>query len=83
MARTDAEHLAALLSLRDQVTDRLSEMVSKPRPTYDVDGQKMDFTEYQKMLFSQLKALRDEIAIIADAADDHPGMTETSLVTGP
>ena len=82
MARTTAERLAKWQDIRDSLEDRLAEMSAKPRPTYDVDGQKMDFTEYQKYLLNALKGADEMVLTLENLDDDHPGMTETTLVTG-
>lgn len=82
MARTTAERLAKWKDIRDSLEDRLAEMSSKPRPTYDVDGQKMDFTEYQKYLLAALQGAEDQVLALETRDDDHPGLTETKLVTG-
>jgi hypothetical protein len=82
MARTTAERLAKWQEIRDSLEDRLAEMSSKPRPTYNVDGQQMDFTEYQKYLMSALKAAEEQVLALENRDDDSPGMTETQLVTG-
>lgn len=82
MARTTAERLAKWQTIRDSLEDRLAEMSSKPRPTYDVDGQKMDFTEYQKYLVQALEGAEKQVLALENRDDDHPGMTETNLHTG-
>lgn len=82
MARTTAERLAKWEGILDSLEDRYAEMSAKPRPSYDVDGQKMDFTQYQEYLMKALKGAREMVLELTNQADDHPGMTETSLVTG-
>lgn len=82
MARTTAERLEKWKGIRDSLEDRLAEMSSKPRPTYDVDGQKMDFTQYQEYLTKALKAAEEQVLALETRNDDHPGLTETALVTG-
>lgn len=47
-----------LLQLRKRkILERLTEIVTKPKPSYDIDGQKVNWTEYQKMLNDQLEGI--------------------------
>jgi len=44
-----------LLVIRGQVLDRLTDLTANPKPTYTIDGRTFQWTEYQTMLFSQLR----------------------------
>lgn len=79
MARSDAERLEIMKGLRDQAEDRLSEMLAKPRPTYKVDAQEFDFTEYQKFLRDAIKGLNEDIKALEVSTDVSGGPTETQL----
>ena len=57
MARTNAERIVFLTDIRDQIENRLAQMVASPKVTYNVDGQMFDFNGYQKLLFEQLEKL--------------------------
>jgi hypothetical protein len=53
-----------LVTIRTQVHARLIEVLANPKPSYQVDGedQEVRWTEYQAMLFAQLKQLDEAIA---------------------
>lgn len=80
MARSIAQRVEKLKEQRDLAEDRLTEMLSKPRPSYDVDGQTMDMEEYQAFLLKSISDLSNLIAKL----DNKPGggMTKTQLVAG-
>lgn len=59
MARTNAERIAKLETIRDQLEDRLEQMTLSPKVTYNVDGQMFDFNKYQEMLLKSLTAIDD------------------------
>lgn len=63
-SRTDDENLEKLKVARDQMIDRLLEVTSKPKPTYDIDNQKVDWTTYTKMLKDGIRDLNDQIAAL-------------------
>lgn len=56
---TDAEQLA---TIKSQVLAVLVEITAQPKPTYDIDGQNVSWTEYHKMLMEQLAELDTLIA---------------------
>ena len=64
MARTDAERAAVLLTIRDQLEDRLAQMTASPKVTYNVDGQMFDFNQYQRMLIDAIKNISDLISTV-------------------
>jgi tRNA A37 N6-isopentenylltransferase MiaA len=79
VARTDAQRLLKLLELRDAAEDRLHEVLSKPKPSYKVDGQQFGWTEYAAMLKDQIQELDEIIASL----DRPTGLTMTQVFTGP
>jgi hypothetical protein len=78
VARTLAQRVEKLKTLRDSFEDRLAEMLAKPRPSYDVDGQAMDMTEYQAFLMEKIQELNNLIAKL----DSPPGLTKTQVFAG-
>lgn len=61
MSRTDEENLEKLRTAYDQVLDRLNQVTATPKLTYDIDGQKFNWTEYTKMLQESAANLRKQI----------------------
>lgn len=45
-----ASDLETLQSIRSQTLARIAELTVSPKPTYDVDGQKVAWSEYLDML---------------------------------
>ena len=68
MARTVAERIVFLSTIRDQVEDRLAQMTASPKGTYNVDGQMFDFNKYQEMLLKSIKGLDDLIESLEASA---------------
>lgn len=58
--------LTARLALVDA---RLDEMLDCPRPSYNVDGQKFDWTQYQEMLIRMRRDIIEELEDLEDARD--------------
>ena len=58
--------LTARLALVDA---RLDEMLDCPRPSYNVDGQKFDWTQYQEMLIKMRRDIIEELEDLEDARD--------------
>lgn len=56
---TDAEQLA---TIKSQILANLVDLTENPKPTYDIDGQKIAWGDYQRMLFDQLKNINEQIA---------------------
>ena len=54
----DAEQLA---TIKSQVLALLVDLTENPKPTYDIDGQEILWSEYQRMLFAQLKDINAQI----------------------
>ncbi|MGE3804156.1 MAG: hypothetical protein AB7K24_05740 [Gemmataceae bacterium] len=46
----------------DQLAANLAEITASPKPTYSIDGQKVSWAEYHRLLTDQLKAVRELIA---------------------
>jgi len=55
---TDAEQLA---TIKSQVLALLVDLTENPKPTYNVDGQNVSWTEYQRMLFERLDNINAQI----------------------
>lgn len=52
---------ATIRTILDSATDRMAECLLKPKPSYDVDGQKFDWTQYQQFLQKQIDWAREEL----------------------
>lgn len=79
--RTTAERIVKLKTIRDGYEDILGEMASSPRVSYDVDGQKFDFNQYQKILLDAISGLDKQIAYL-ETLSASGGMTLTQIFTG-
>ena len=53
--------LTDLQTVKSQAIARLKEITLTKKPSYDVDGQRVSWTEYHKMLTEQLKELNELI----------------------
>jgi hypothetical protein len=56
---TDAQQLA---TIKSQILAMLVDLTENPKPSYDIDGQDIEWNEYQQMLFAQLKDINAQIA---------------------
>lgn len=54
MALTDEENLESLKEIRDNIIAVIGSVTQKPKPTYDIDGQKVSWGEYLDQLRKQL-----------------------------
>lgn len=54
MALTDEENLENLKQIRDNITALIGSITQQPKPTYDIDGQKVAWGEYLDQLRKQL-----------------------------
>lgn len=81
MARTTAERIAKLETIRDQLEDRLADMTVRPKVSYNVEGQQFSFNEYQKMLIDAIKSL-DELLVGLDAISGNGRLSMTQVFTG-
>lgn len=57
------DYATNLETVRLQITQRLVEITANPKPSYNVNGQQVGWTEYQKMLLDQLEKLNELIAL--------------------
>jgi len=55
-------YLDNLTQARLQISERLVEITTSPKPSYNVNGQQVSWTEYSKALTEQLDKLNDAIA---------------------
>ena len=51
-----------LETLRATVITRLTEIVSAPRPTYEIDGRRFDWNGYHKQLWTMVKEIDEALA---------------------
>jgi hypothetical protein len=61
MPYTDDEIKTQLMKTRDNLVDQKYLLSKSPKPNYDIDGQKVSWIEYAKMLDDQIKSLNDQI----------------------
>jgi len=52
---------SVLATIKSQILARLQEITASPKANYDVDGQRFDWGDYQKMLFEQLDRVNAQI----------------------
>ncbi len=52
-----------LIALRQQMVAQLQTILQQPKPSYNVDGQQVSWTEYQKMLLSEIHKIEDQLAL--------------------
>lgn len=62
---TDEEIKSALLDTRDNLIKVRQAVLSKPKPSYSIDGQEVRWTEYLKQLDASILKINAEI----DASD--------------
>lgn len=55
-------NLQMLQLQKRHIVERLAELTRSPKPSYDIDGQKFSWTEYQRFLTEQLRTLNGLIA---------------------
>lgn len=51
-----------LKTIKTQVIALLKDLTTNPKPSYDLDGQKVAWAEYQQILFAQLDGINKQIA---------------------
>lgn len=56
-----ATYLENLTTARDNIAARLAEITAQPKPSYDVDGQRVEWNDYFKALTDQLAKLTETI----------------------
>jgi hypothetical protein len=57
-----SDYVTNLEQARLQVSQRLRQITADPNPNYNINGQNISWTDYQKMLLDSLKALNKAIA---------------------
>ncbi len=50
-----------LTTARDNFATKLAEVSASPKPTYNIDGQSVSWTEYYKFLSEQIQSLNKQI----------------------
>lgn len=50
-----------LATIKTQILARLADLTASAKPYYVIDGQEVRWTEYQAMLFAQLKSVNEQI----------------------
>ena len=63
MALTDTAVLAKLYTTRDNLLNQKLELSLSPKPSYNIDGQDIKWTEYLRYLDGALKDILDTIAL--------------------
>ena len=56
---TDAEQLA---TIKSQTLALLVDLTENPKPSYNIDGQEVEWTEYRRSLMLDLKEINQQIA---------------------
>lgn len=69
MAIDISARITTLTTRLAKVDARLDEMLDCPRPSYNVDGQKFDWTQYQEMLLKMRREIVEELDDLSDAND--------------
>lgn len=54
-----ATYLENLTTARDQIAANLVEITASPKPSYDIDGQRVEWTDYFKALTDQLARMNE------------------------
>lgn len=74
MAKTDAELLVELRTIRENVITQLKEMSRTFKPSYSIDGQKIDWREYRESLMKQLQDINEQISLFDDLFEQESTM---------
>ena len=61
MALTDEEIQAKLAQTRDELIQRRLDIVSKPKPSYNIDGQEVKWSEYLKQLDASIERIDEDL----------------------
>lgn len=61
MALTDEEIQAKLAQTRDELIQRRLDIVSKPKPSYNIDGQEVKWAEYLKQLDASIARIDEDL----------------------
>lgn len=63
--------LTDLQEAKSLAITRLKECLAQPKPSYDIEGQEVSWTEYQDMLRKQIKELSELIALEQGPYEEH------------
>ena len=63
---TEEENLAQLAIVRTQVISLIAELTLSPKPSYSIDGQRVNWGDYLEMLFRQVAQVDAAILAITD-----------------
>lgn len=55
-------YIENLTTARDNFAAKLAEASANPKPTYNIDGQSVSWTEYYKFLSDQVESLNQKIS---------------------
>ena len=61
MALTDEQLQAKLVQTRDELIQRRLDIVSKPKPSYNIDGQEVKWSEYLKQLDASIERIDEDL----------------------
>lgn len=61
MALTDEQLQAKLVQTRDELIQRRLTVVSKPKPSYNIDGQEVKWSEYLKQLDASIERIDEDL----------------------
>ena len=56
---TEAQQLA---TIKEQILQNLADVTANPKPSYNIDGQQIGWTDYQRLLLEQLEKINIQIA---------------------
>ncbi len=59
--KTDEERLLSIQTSRDNILNLIELITRQPKPNYDIDGQKVMWADYLKLLQSTLAALDKQV----------------------
>ncbi len=69
MAVSTADEIITLTDRLAQIDSRLDEMFDCQKPSYNVDGQKFDWMQYQEMLLKARKQTIERLSLLDDVVD--------------
>lgn len=78
MPLTDEQLTTKLQNTRDELVQRRLDVISKPRPTYNIDGQEVKWSEYLKQLDASIASINKELV-----QDSGPYEEVTVAYSGP
>ena len=74
MAKTDDEIIISLKKSRDNILTLIEEVTSEPKPTYSIDGQKVEWGAYLKQLQQALEDIEVQIENKDGPYEEHSTM---------